>query len=319
MSKEDAETGRLASVLSLTYLSRSIPNDLIILEKLLLLPAHKWLSGRPIENRPLRILIAEMSAPVEETLEEAGPEVEDEVSSSSSLAQEALRRGSTKSSEGSGTGPRFGISVLPHGGGISTPNLLEGTRQQQRRYSHRLTGGTRPRPMTREISASMSALDSGRPPRYPRVLPGSQRLSHQHDALPGIATQAGMFKQNSELNLNSSLTYLQIPQSKETEKLYKRTRSRKFVIDGEELVRHTEDLISVAEDSKTTYAQRVYRLRKEVEKEYTALRKAELKDQKKMMSRWKRERDDLLKTQRAEIEAIHKACNSKLDKTHKER
>eukprot|EP00116_Pleurobrachia_bachei_P013055 sb/3473317/ len=86
---------------------------------------HKWLSGRPIENRPLRILIAEMSAPVEETLEEAGPGIEDEVSSSSSLAQEALRRGSTKSSEGSGTGPRFGISVLPHGGGISTPNLLE--------------------------------------------------------------------------------------------------------------------------------------------------------------------------------------------------
>ena len=36
------------------------------------------------------------------------------------------------------------------------------------------------------------------------------------------------------------------------------------MIDGEELVRHTEDLISVAEDSKTTYAQRVYRLRKEV-------------------------------------------------------
>ena len=91
------------------------------------------------------------------------------------------------------------------------------------------------------------------------------------------------------------------------------------MIDGEELVRHTEDLISVAEDSKTTYAQRVYRLRKEVEKEYTALRKAELKDQKKMMSRWKRERDDLLKTQRAEIEAIHKGCNAKLDKTHKER
>ena len=31
--------------------------------------------------------------------------------------------------------------------------------------------------------------------------------------------QAGMFKQNSELNLNSSLTYLQIPQSHDTEKV----------------------------------------------------------------------------------------------------
>ena len=70
--------------------------------------------------------------------------------------------------------------------------------------------------MMRGISASMSALD--RPnPRYGRA---SHRHSyHQHDALPGIATQAGMFKQNSELNLNSSLTYLQIPQSKETEKV----------------------------------------------------------------------------------------------------
>ena len=43
--------------------------------------------------------------------------------------------------------------------------------------------------------------------------------------------------------------------------MYKRTRSRKFVIDGEELVRHTEDLISIRDESKTTYAQRVYKLR----------------------------------------------------------
>ena len=43
--------------------------------------------------------------------------------------------------------------------------------------------------------------------------------------------------------------------------MYRRTRSRKFVIDGEELVRHTEDLISIRDESKTTYAQRVYKLR----------------------------------------------------------
>jgi len=136
---------------------------------------------------------------------------------------------------------------------------------------------------------------------------------------PGLEEQVGMFKQNSELNLNSSLTYLQIPQNNDTEKMYRRTRSRKFVIDGEELVRHTEDLISIRDESKTTYAQRVYKLRKEVEKEYNLLRKTELKDQKKMMGKWKGERDDLIKSQRAEADGILKACNQILDKTHKDR
>ena len=60
-------------------------------------------------------------------------------------------------------------------------------------------------------------------------------------------------------------------------------------------------------------------IRKEVEKEYNMLRKTELKDQKKMMSKWKAERDDLIKSQRAESDAILKACNNLLDKTHKDR
>ena len=56
-----------------------------------------------------------------------------------------------------------------------------------------------------------------------------------------------------------------------------------------------------------------------MEKEYNMLRKTELKDQKKMMSKWKAERDDLIKSQRAESDAILKACNNLLDKTHKDR
>ena len=59
--------------------------------------------------------------------------------------------------------------------------------------------------------------------------------------------------------------------------------------------------------------------RKEVEKEYNLLRKTELKDQKKMMGKWKGERDDLIKSQRAEADGILKACNQILDKTHKDR
>ena len=36
------------------------------------------------------------------------------------------------------------------------------------------------------------------------------------------------------------------------------------MIDGEELVRHTEDLISIRDEAKSSYAQRVFKLRKEV-------------------------------------------------------
>ena len=49
------------------------------------------------------------------------------------------------------------------------------------------------------------------------------------------------------------------------------------------------------------------------------LRKTELKEQKKMMSKWKSERDDLIKAQRAESDTVLKACNNLLDKTHKDR
>lgn len=49
------------------------------------------------------------------------------------------------------------------------------------------------------------------------------------------------------------------------------------------------------------------------------LRKTELKEQKKMMSKWKSERDDLIKAQRAESDTVLKACNNLLDKTHRDR
>ena len=60
-------------------------------------------------------------------------------------------------------------------------------------------------------------------------------------------------------------------------------------------------------------------LRKEVEREYNMLRNTELRDQKKMMQKWKGERDDMIKAQKSETDAIQKACNASLDKTHKDR
>lgn len=49
------------------------------------------------------------------------------------------------------------------------------------------------------------------------------------------------------------------------------------------------------------------------------LRKTELKDQKKIMNKWKSERDEVLKAQRSETDSVLKGVNNVLDKTHKER
>ena len=59
--------------------------------------------------------------------------------------------------------------------------------------------------------------------------------------------------------------------------------------------------------------------RKEVEREYNVLRNTELRDQKKMMQKWKAERDEMMRAQRAETDSIQKACNAVLDKIHKDR
>ena len=57
--------------------------------------------------------------------------------------------------------------------------------------------------------------------RYSNFVPSSSRLHTQAEAaaLPGLKKQAGMLKRNSDLNLNSSLTYLQIPQHTDTDKV----------------------------------------------------------------------------------------------------
>ena len=47
---------------------------------------------------------------------------------------------------------------------------------------------------------------------------------------PGLASQAGILRQNSELNLNSSLTYLQIPQNDDSDKVGAR-KTLKFLYD----------------------------------------------------------------------------------------